>query len=170
MTCAEFEDLLDRLEPGHALGAEARRHAGTCPRCAFALRLESTLVAAPSWMPRERMAAERRAFLLARARTRFWAAPDWSARLQESALSALVAVVLLGAGVFALPPLLKEVLPPSLYEAAAAAVSPLVGEVAPLFAPLAATGAGLALLVFCGYALCFAASLGASVYAEAGQG
>lgn len=169
MTCHEFESLLDRLEPGASLPAQARAHAASCPACAFALRLEAELREAPRWAQLSRLSTERRAGVLARARVMAegMGVSGAGPLLEQSALTATVSFVLLVVLGYGVPPILKGALPPALYASVAEQVSPALQSVRALLDPLLQQGWGLALLAAAGFSLCFAAAVSARLFAEA---
>jgi len=168
MTCAEFEKVLEEAALGRPVSPEARAHAAACPRCAFALRLESTLRDAPRWAVRPQLAVDRRATLMARARVQMPPAPWFGPGplLEQSALNAAITLLLLGVGAYGLPPVLRGTLPAPLYDTLAREVTPLLTTLKGLVGPLLQQGWGPLVLAAAGFSLCFAAALSARLYSD----
>jgi len=168
MTCAEFEEILQGAALGLPIPPEARAHASVCPRCSFALRLESTLKEAPRWSARPQLAVERRATLLARARVQIlptpWLGPG--PLLEQSALNAAITLLLLVVGIYGLPPVLRGTLPGPLYDTLFREVAPLAATVKGFVEPLLQQGWGSFVLAAAGFSLCFAAALSARLYGD----
>lgn len=171
MTCTEFESALEAAAVGQALPPEARAHASSCPRCSFALRLEGTLRDAPRWSLPPRMAVERRATLLARAKVQSapvpWLGPG--PLLERSALNAALTLLFLLVGAYGLPSVLEGTLPAPVYGALSREVAPLFGTVKGFVAPLLQQGWGLPVLLAAGFSLCFAAAVSARLFGELRQ-
>jgi hypothetical protein len=168
MTCEEFKRALDGRESrAVSLTAGQREHAEACPSCAWALKLEAELLAAPRWAEEVRMSAESRARVLAKAKVGRLFFGQHAARLfEDSAFSALITMIIAGALVYALPGLLKRALPPGAVQAVEPYLDPLIGlakEVAAAFAPLTAQAWGAGLLAASVFALVFAAVLSVKV-------
>ena len=167
MTCTEFEQILGEAQ-GAQVPPEARSHAASCPQCAFALRLETALRDAPRWAAQSRLAPERRATLLARARAHA-PTPEWFGTgplLEQSALNALVTLTLLLVGGYGLPLVLKGSLPATLFERLSQGVAPLTVALKGLVGPLLQQQWGLLVLAAAGFSLCFAAALSARLYGD----
>jgi hypothetical protein len=166
MTCEEFRRALDEREPREPSLTEAQReHAERCPACAFALRLEAELVAAPSWAGVTRMSLESRARVLAKAKVSRIFFGQRAARLvEDSAFSAVITMVIAGALVYVLPGLLKRLVPPGALDALKPYLAPflqLVSDFTSIFAPLANQAWGVGLITATLFMLVFAAILSA---------
>ncbi len=166
MTCNEFQEILDKMEKGAAMPAGAMEHAGECARCALSLRLADVLFSAPRWAPRERMSVERRAVVLARARRASLVTTGLVDAVYESLLNAMVALALLCAGTIFLPPYLKHLLPPSIFEKLAGFLAPLGAIIGPVTSPLLASSAGTTLLLAACFTFCFCAAFSARMVAR----
>jgi hypothetical protein len=164
MNCQEVLDLLDSLEPGAQPSSACLEHAASCPRCAFALRLEATLRSAPGWAEKPQLKPESRAKVLAGAAVGrlFWHRSV--AMLEESAVTALVLLILAAAGFVLLPGLVKSMLPSSVRTVLAPYLEPLAGPVKALvatFSPLLHEPWGFALIVVTGFMVLLAAVMSA---------
>jgi hypothetical protein len=162
MRCEDFLHILDRQLDGDPSPTEWSDHAAACPRCAFALRIERTLRAAPRWAENPRLRPQRRAAILRKVETAplFWG--HLAAMIQESAASALVAACVVAMVIFAGPALWQGAVPETVRVAMLPYLQPLLSgarAVTTTFEPLVRQGWGAALLGFTGFVVLFAAAL-----------
>ena len=160
MTCDEVIKALDEREPGAQVPAECTAHARQCPQCAFALRLELALQEAPRWSPRPALSADARRRVLEKASPAggFWTLIQGI--FEESAITAATLLLLIVAGGFLLPSVLKSTLKPETLEAAGRALAPVLVPLQAFlsdFSPLMRQAGGVAILALAAFALLFAA-------------
>jgi len=168
MKCGEFRRVLDERESREiSLTPDQREHVERCAVCAFGLRLEEELLAAPGWAEKARMSFESKALVLAKAKvSRLFFGQRAASLLEDSAFSALITVIIAGALVYVLPGFLKRLLPPGALDAARPYAEPflqLARDFAGTFAPLAGQAWGVSLLAVTVFLLVFAAVLSAKV-------
>ena len=160
MTCEEVIKAIDEREPGAQVPAGCFAHARECPECAFALRLELALQDAPAWSPRPSLSAAARSQVLKKAGpgTGLWTLVQGV--FEESAVTAGTLLLLVVAGGFLLPSVLRNTLKPEALDAARRALAPVLTPLQDFlsqFSPMMHQAGGLALLALAGFALLFAA-------------
>jgi hypothetical protein len=166
MKCEDFLQILDQRLDGNTTPDEWSDHAAACSRCAFALRLERTLRAAPRWAETARLQPRTRATILRKVETAplFWG--HMAAIMEESAASALVAAGIVAMVIYAGPALWQGAVPETVRAALLPFLQPLLNgarATAATFEPLVRQGWGVALLGFTGFVVLFAAALSTRV-------
>jgi hypothetical protein len=160
MTCDEVIKAIDEREPGAQVPAECFAHARECPDCAFALRLELALQEAPAWSPKPSLSAAARGRVLKKAGAATGFGTLVQGIFEESAVTAGALLLLVVAGAFLLPSVLRNTLKPEALDAARRTLAPVLAPLQDFlsqFSPMMHRAGGLVLLALAGFAILFAA-------------
>jgi hypothetical protein len=161
MTCEEFLHLLDtRTAPAPPVEAAWGEHAKSCPSCSLALRMERSLLAAPSWAAMPTLSPDRRARVLAKARGASLFLPSPLRLLSDSVIPALLAASFLAAIVTLFPWKALDFLPAELRDWILPSLVPFLRAWETglaYFAPLASHPLGAGLLLAAAFTACLAA-------------
>ena len=161
MTCEEFLMLLDsRTAAAPPADTSWLAHAGSCPSCALALRLERSLLTAPTWAAMPTLSPERKARVFAEARSSSIFLPSTLRLLVDSAIPALLAASFLVAIVSLFPWKVLEFLPAELRDWILPSLVPFIRAWETglaYFAPLAGHPLGAGLLLAAAFTACLAA-------------
>jgi hypothetical protein len=160
MTCDEFLQILDtRPKSDLPLDAAWAHHANVCPSCALALRIERSLLDAPSWTPEPALSPDRRVRILAEARLSQMYLPSPLRLLEESAITALAAAAILVTSILFLPEILAGLLPENFKSWVLPSLAPVldfIGKLSSEFAPLMKHPAGVGVALLMAFAVCLA--------------
>jgi hypothetical protein len=164
MTCEEFLRVLDTRTNGEAPPNGWVEHARDCQECAFALRLERVMRAAPAWAERPRLSPARRALVLRKASETSYLWSRLLPNLEESALTALAGAGLVALSFYLAPKIWATSVPEGLRRGIAPYAVPVVEgfrALASPFNPLLQQPWGVGLLGLTGFVVLFAAVLSA---------
>ena len=166
MDCALFLKTLDERGGRLEISDEMEAHAASCGECAFALKLERELEAAPSWAERPVMAQESRARVLAGLKVAILFGRRNLSFLEDSAVTAAVLLAVAIGLFYALPTAFGKLLPAPVRELLAPYLAELAGAVAGLrsiFSPLTQYPLGMLFIAVTAFAVFLAAVMSARV-------